>query len=127
MSTSFQNTLSWFDNANKHRIKLNTELGFNGNTQDQSSNLLGTFTFNSLDDLASGVPASFTRTLTARQRSTGQFTGAVALGDSYRRTQDLQIQYSLRLDGSISRRRRRSTRTSRARLGGGTTGSRRQS
>lgn len=100
VTSNLQNTLSWFDNANKHRIKLSSELGFNGNTQDLSSNLLGTFTFNSLTDLASGTPASFTRTLTARQRSTGQMTGAIALGDSYRRSQDLQIQYSLRLDGS---------------------------
>lgn len=100
LSTSLQNTLSWFDNANKHRIKLNTELAFNGNTQDQSSNLLGTFTYNSLSDLQSGLPASFSRTLSARQRSTGQVTGAIAIGDSYRRSQDLQIQYSLRVDGS---------------------------
>lgn len=99
-NTSFQNTLSWFDNANKHRIKLSTELGLNGNAQDLSSNLHGTFTYNSLAELDSGVPATFSRTLVARRRSTGQFIGAMALGDSYRRSQDLQIQYSLRVDAS---------------------------
>mgnify|MGYP006141188673 CR=1 FL=1 len=46
-SVSFQNTLSWFDEANKHRVKLTTELQYNGNTQDPSNNLLGTFFFNS--------------------------------------------------------------------------------
>ena len=100
LNTSFQNTLSWFDNANKHRIKLSTELGLSGTSQDLSSNLLGTFVFNSLADLESGVPASFSRTLVARRRSTGQFTGAMALGDSYRRSPDLQIQYSVRVDAS---------------------------
>ena len=97
---TFQNTLSWFDDANKHRIKFSTELGYNGSTQNQASNLLGTFTFNSLADLEAGLPASFTRTLSALQRSTGMVTGSFALGDSYRRTPDLQIQYGVRVEGS---------------------------
>jgi len=100
IGSSLQNTLSWFDDGNKHRIKLTTELQYSGNTQDQSANLLGSFLYNSLGDLEAGIPASFTRTLAARQRSTGQFTGSVSLGDSYRRTQDLQIQYGIRIDGS---------------------------
>jgi len=99
-NSSIQNTLSFFDNANKHRLKLGTELDFRQNTQNQAANLLGTFTFNSLSDLDAGIPASFTRTLTARQRSTGQTLGGIAITDSYRRTQDLQIQYGLRVDGS---------------------------
>jgi hypothetical protein len=98
--STLQNTLSWFDDANKHRIKLASELNFNGSTQDQSSNLLGSYYYNSLSDLEAGLPASFTRTLVARQRSTGQVAGALSLGDSYRRTQDLQIQYGVRIDGS---------------------------
>jgi hypothetical protein len=95
-----QNNLSWFDDANKHRIKLTTELQYNANTQDQSSNLLGSFLFNSLEDLEAGIPASYSRTLSARRRSTGQVTGSLALGDSYRRTPDLQIQYGIRVDAS---------------------------
>ncbi len=100
LNSSLSNTLSWFDEANKHRIKFTTELQFNGSTQDQSNNLLGSFYYNSLADLEAGIPASFTRTLVARQRSTGQFTGGLSLGDSYRRTQDLQIQYGIRVDAS---------------------------
>jgi hypothetical protein len=100
LSSSFQNSLSWFDNGNKHRIKLSTELQYSGNTQDLSSNLLGSFAYNSLEDLQTGRPASFTRTLTARQRSTGHVTGSISLGDSYRRTQDLQFQYGFRLDAT---------------------------
>ena len=99
-SATVQNNLSWFDDANKHRIKLTTELQYNGSTQDQSSNLLGSFFFNSLEDLEAGLPASYSRTLTARRRSSGQFTGSIALGDSWRRTQDVQIQYGIRVDAS---------------------------
>jgi hypothetical protein len=99
-SGTVQNNLSWFDDANKHRIKFTTELQFGGSTQDQASNLLGSFFYNSLEDLEAGLPASYSRTLTARRRSTGQFTGSVAIGDSWRRTTDLQIQYGLRVDAS---------------------------
>lgn len=99
VNTTFTNTLSWFDNANRHRIKLGTELNASNTASDQSSNLLGTFTFNSLADLEAGLPASFTRTLTARRRSTGQLNGAMSLTDSYRRNPDLQIQYSVRVEG----------------------------
>ncbi|HEY4219493.1 MAG TPA: carboxypeptidase-like regulatory domain-containing protein [Gemmatimonadaceae bacterium] len=97
-SVNAQNTLSWFDDANKHRIKLSTEAHYNASAQNIASNLLGTFTFNSLEDLANDQPASFTRTLTAFTRSTGLASGGVALGDSYRRTDDLQIQYGVRAD-----------------------------
>ncbi len=95
-----QNILSWFDNANKHRLKLETEFNYNGSSINQSANRLGTFTFNSLSDLANGAPASFTRNLTAYDRSINLFLAGASLGDSYRRTQDLQIQYGLRVDGA---------------------------
>lgn len=98
--TTFQSNLSWFDDANKHRIKLTTDINFNDNSSRQSSNLLGTFQFNSLEDLEARRPASYTRTLTSLERSTGQLSGAVSLGDSYRYTSDLQFQYGIHMDGS---------------------------
>jgi len=100
LTGSLQNTLSWFDDHNKHRIKLSTELGYNGSSLDQGSNLLGTFSYNSLADVENAIPSSFTRTLTNHTRTTGQVTGGMSLGDSYRRNPDLQIQYSLRVDAS---------------------------
>lgn len=98
---SLQNSLSWFDGGNRHRIKLTSELQYSGDTREQASNLLGTFNFNSLEDLEAGRPASYSRTLSARQRSTGVVSGALSLGDSWRRTQDLQIQYGVRVDGAM--------------------------
>ena len=99
---SVQNTLSWFDEANKHRLKLTTQLQYNGSTQNPASNLLGTFSFNSLEDLEAGRPASFSRTLHVHQRRTGYYVAGIALGDSYRRTQDFQLQYGVRLEASRS-------------------------
>lgn len=95
-----QNTLSWFDDANKHRIKLTTELQYSGSQQNLANNLLGSFSYNSLADFEAGRPASFTRQLTARQRNSSSYTGALSLGDSWRRTQDVQIQYGLRIENT---------------------------
>ena len=97
-AASLQNSLSWFDNGNKHRVRLSTELRYTGLEQDQSANLLGTYTFNSLADLEAGLPAALSRTLTATQRSTGLINAAISLGDSYRRSTNLQFQYGLRID-----------------------------
>ena len=63
-------------------------------------NRLGTFSFNSLSDLANGVPASFSRSLSAYDRTVNLFLAGASIGDSYRRNQDLQIQYGLRVDGA---------------------------
>ncbi len=100
VSGTVQNTLSWFDDANKHRVKLTTELQYNGSQQNLANNLLGTFAFNSLEDFEAGRPASFTRQLTSRQRTIGQYTGALSLGDSWRRTPNVQIQYGLRVENT---------------------------
>lgn len=94
------NTLSWFSENNKHRLKFTTELRRDQYSQDLSANELGTFSFNSLSDLAGGLPASFTRQLTPRARSDGQYVVGTSLGDTYRPTDDFQLQYGIRLDGN---------------------------
>ncbi len=98
VGATVQNTLSWFDDANKHRVKFTTELRYSGAQQNLANNLLGTFAFNSLEDFDAGRPASFTRQLTAQQRNSGQLTGALSIGDSWRRTPNVQIQYGLRME-----------------------------
>jgi hypothetical protein len=100
ITTQLQNQLSWFSLNNKHRLKLSSELEYQGQRQDQTTNLLGTFGYNSLAELEANQPAFFTRSLQNRVRSASAVTGAIALGDSWRRTSNLQIQYGLRLDGN---------------------------
>ena len=95
---SFQNTLSWFDDANKHRVKLGTELQYSTATSNPANNLLGTVSYNSLADLENAIPASFSRTLSVNERTTGQMNAAISLGDSYRKTPDFQLQYGIRAD-----------------------------
>ena len=100
LGVNASNQLSWFSRNNKHRLKLTTEIRQENYERDQTSNALGTFTFNSLADLAANRPASYSRALSPRVQSAGQTIAAVSLGDSYRRSPDLQIQYGVRLDGN---------------------------
>lgn len=100
LNVAFNNALSWFSTDNKHRWKLTTELRRDGYAQDQTTNRLGTFTYNSLEDLAANLPASYTRALSPRTREGSQVVGGLSLGDSYRVNNDFQLQYGLRLDGN---------------------------
>jgi hypothetical protein len=92
------NQLSWFSEDNKHRVKLTTDIRHDVYDSDQGSNALGTFSFNSLADLASGRTASFTRQLSAISAHEGEWLGGIALGDAYRPTHDVQVVYGLRAD-----------------------------
>ena len=94
------NQLSWFSTDNKHRLKLSSELRQDFYQQNQTTNSLGTFYFNSLADLQANKPAYYTRQLSPRTQSSGQTIGAVSLGDSFKESPDLQFQYGLRMDGN---------------------------
>jgi hypothetical protein len=94
------NQLSWFSLNNRHRLKLTTELRRDGTRQDLGTNLLGSFAYNSLADLAAGQPATFTRQLAPRALDGANYVAALSLGDSYKRTPNLQLQYGVRLDAN---------------------------
>src|SRR5512140_3787624 len=92
--------MSWFSANNKHRLKLTTEARRDGSVLEQANNSLGTFAFNSLADLQASKPALFTRQLGFRERDVSQFVGGLSLGDSWRKTDNLQIQYGVRADAN---------------------------
>ena len=94
------NQLSWFSRNNKHRLKLATELREEASRQDQTTNLLGSFYYNSLADVAANEPASFSRSLLPRTQSGSQSAIGLSLGDTYKRTNNLQLQYGLRVDAN---------------------------
>ena len=94
------NQLSWFSANNKHRLKLTSELRRDAYSSNQTTNLLGTYSYLSLADLAANQPASFTRQLSPRTSGASQLQGALSLGDAWRPMNDLQIQYGVRLDGN---------------------------
>ncbi len=94
------NQLSWFSLDNTHTIRLTSSLGHDTFRSDVGQDLLGTFRYNSLTDVAAGAPASFTRTLTSTTQSGGQLVGALALGDYWRPQPGVQVQYGVRVDAT---------------------------
>ena len=91
--------LSWLAGGG-HRFRLGGLYNSSRIEQDQTSNRYGTFFFNSLADMDSLEPASFTRTVAPRLRSGTSRNGAVYLGDTWRRSAALQLTYGMRLEGS---------------------------
>jgi len=98
--TEFTNALSWFSASNKHRIKFTSELRRDAFTLNQQTNLLGSFTFNSLAELEAEQPSSFSRQLSPKVRSGSQYVGGLSLGDSYKKSDNVQLQFGVRLDGN---------------------------
>ncbi|MBL0939609.1 MAG: TonB-dependent receptor [Gemmatimonadaceae bacterium] len=94
------NTLSWFSSDNRHRVKLTTELRREEFRNLFNFNEYGSYSYNTLADLQSNTPASFTRLLSPRTRTGSQYVGAISLGDAWRPTNDLQVQYGVRMDAN---------------------------
>jgi hypothetical protein len=100
LNTELQNEVSWISLDNKHRYKFGVDFRYNRYSQDNTTNRFGTYTYNSIADFESGVPASFSRRLQVNQRLGDDFGASSWLGDSWRPAQRLQITYGLRVDAS---------------------------
>jgi hypothetical protein len=99
------NELSWISGTGAHRFKLGAFLTANTFAQSSGNNRLGSFTYNSLADFAANQPASFTRSLTPRERNGGTTDAAIYLGDTWRHSRALQVTYGARIEGSAYRGR----------------------
>ena len=102
-SVQLTNETSWITSDSRHRFRLTTELEHVRGRTEQSANQLGTFTYESLEDLAAGRPASFSRRLDVQRRDASVTNLVIALGDAWRpseRHRSLQVQYGLRLEAN---------------------------
>ncbi len=94
------NRLSWYTGDNRHTLRVATSIARDWFRSDASPSLLGTYSFNSLVDLEAGRASSFARTIAAATQSGAQITASASLGDYWRPSDGLQVQYGLRLDGN---------------------------
>ncbi len=99
-AAQLSNQLTWYSNDSKHTLKLTSNLSREHNSSAANANLLGSFTFNSLADLDAGTPASYSRTLKSITGATDQISGGLSLGDAWRPSSRVQVQYGVRLDGN---------------------------
>jgi hypothetical protein len=97
-SLDVSNELSWLQGNGDHRVKLGLLFSGSRFSQDVTSNRLGTYTFNSLEDLADNQPSIFTRTLSPAIRTGTSLNSAVYLGDTWRKSRSLQLTYGARLE-----------------------------
>ncbi|HEY4305335.1 MAG TPA: carboxypeptidase-like regulatory domain-containing protein [Gemmatimonadaceae bacterium] len=84
-----------------HRVKVDADARLDGLRQIGSGSLLGTFQFNSLDDLAGGHPTGFSRTLNSPVRDGSEWNSFAAVGDEWRLSKRLQVLYGARLEGNV--------------------------
>jgi hypothetical protein len=99
-TAQFLNQLSWFSENNKHRLKLSSELRRDWYSQDFTTNTRGSFSYNSLADLENNSPALYSRALGSRLTGASEIVAALALGDYYKPTPNLQLQYGIRVDAN---------------------------
>jgi hypothetical protein len=97
-SLDVSDELSWLPGNGAHRIKVGALFSGSRFEQDATTNRLGTYTFNSLEDLEANQPSIFTRTLSPRLRTGTGINSALYLGDTWRQSRSLQLTYGARLE-----------------------------
>jgi hypothetical protein len=100
-STGFEvsEELSWLSDGGGHRVRFGGDVQYDRNTSQSSSNQLGTYTFNTLADFESSIPASFERVLAAPERIRRTLSYGLYASDTWRVSPALQLNFGLRLDG----------------------------
>ncbi|MEP6495892.1 MAG: carboxypeptidase-like regulatory domain-containing protein [bacterium] len=92
------NETIWNAGGRRHRFKATLWGRADGLRQDGSSNRLGAFTYNSVDDFAVGRPTSFSRTLSQPVRSGSVWNTAAAMSHQWAPTRFFSLLYGARVE-----------------------------
>ncbi len=92
--------VSFLPGSGSHRLKLGVSAQTTRSTTQPAANRLGTFTYNSLADLDSNQPASFSRALVVAPRAARSQDYAAYAADVWRASPALQLTYGLRVEAS---------------------------
>jgi hypothetical protein len=93
------NETDWNAHGSTHRFKGLLWGRFDGLRQQGFSNGLGTFSFNSIEDLNAGRASSFSRTLLQPPREGRVWNAATALAHTFAPSRYLSVIYGARLEG----------------------------
>ena len=96
----FSDEISYLKGGSLHRPKLGVLLNIGTFDQTASSNLFGSFTFNSLSDFAANIPSQYTRTLEPTRRQGDVTNAAIYIGDTWRVARGFQTTYGVRMEGT---------------------------
>lgn len=98
-----KNEISWLTTDSRHKVSFGQSLKLNWTSANTAADPWGTFSYQSMDDLAANRPASFSRMLSTSAQSTSSREIALWVGGESRfRRNQLQFQYGLRLDAASS-------------------------
>ena len=84
----------------QHRVRITTDVRFDAVAERFTPNPLGTYTFDSIDDLARDRPSAFARTLGGRSGDVRALAASIAIGDDYRPRDRVQLLYGVRVDAN---------------------------
>lgn len=87
--------------AATHRVKIAADARYDTFDQTLSANQFGTFSYNSVSDVAANRPVSFTRTLIDPTRRGGEWNAFASIGDLWRVSPSLQLLYGVRADANV--------------------------
>jgi hypothetical protein len=92
------NEVFWNARGRRHRFKAQLWGRADGLEQNGFPNRLGTFTFNSIEDLAAGDASSFSRTIAQPARAGKVWNSAAALSHTYTKSRYFSLLYGARLE-----------------------------
>ena len=93
------NQVSWLSEDGRHRTRITTDLRDDGFSQDQYANRLGSYFYNSIADVGTNQPASYTRTFVSHAVSASAINSAFSIGDNWRPTDRSSLVYGIRAEG----------------------------
>ena len=92
--------LQLYTRASKHKVRVHARSILDGYQEDYAGNRLGTFNYHSLNDLFANRAASFSRLISAPDVDGRMWSGVLAVGDNWRKSQKLGLMYGARLEAN---------------------------
>jgi hypothetical protein len=91
---------SYFKSGSAHRWKLGVFGNITTFNNNNTTNQLGSWAYNSLADFDNNLPSQFTRTLTPTVHTGDTENAAIYLGDAWRVSRAFQMVYGVRAEGT---------------------------
>jgi hypothetical protein len=91
---------SYFKAGSAHRFKIGVFGNITTFDNNNTTNQLGSWSYNSLSDFDNNLPSQFTRTLTPSVHTGDTENAAVYLGDAWRVSRAFQMVYGVRAEGT---------------------------
>ena len=94
------NLTMWNANGRRHTFKVFGWLRGDGLSQDGGADVLGRYSYNTIDDLAAGRPASFSRTLLQPVRTGTVWNAATAIAHQFSPKRGVTLLYGARVEAA---------------------------